>query len=79
MRGGRAETADASVVSYLQVVKDEEERFCGQTLVELHGVRVGWRHLVVEGQGGARVPHQVLPERRRTEASQQQSRTADTR
>lgn len=47
--------------TYLQVVKNEEERFSGKPLVELHSVGVRWRHLVVERQGGARVPHQVLP------------------
>lgn len=46
---------------YLQVVEDEKECFCGQSLVELYGVRVVRRYLVVEGQGGTRVPHQVLP------------------
>lgn len=50
-----------SHIAYLQVVKDEEERFCGEPLVKLHSVRVGRWHLVVERQGGARVPHQVLP------------------
>lgn len=48
-------------VFYLQVVKDEEERFCGEPLVELHSVGVGGWDLVVERQGGAGVPHQVLP------------------
>lgn len=60
------------MVRYLQVVEDEEERFGGQPLVKLHGVGVRRRHLVVERQGGARVPHQVLPERRQTEANQPQ-------
>lgn len=46
---------------YLQVVEDEEERFCGQSLVELYGVRVvGW-YLMVVGQSGTWIPHQVLP------------------
>lgn len=49
------------VVSYLQVVKDEEEGFGGKPLVELYSVGVRRRHLVVERQGRARVPHQVLP------------------
>lgn len=70
-RAGRSPRA-ASVACYLQVVKDEEERLRGQPLVKLHGVGVRRRHLVVERQGGARVPHQVLPEKRQTEASQQQ-------
>lgn len=47
--------------SYLQVIEDEEEGFSGESLVKLHGVGVGRWHLVVERQGGARVPHQVLP------------------
>lgn len=47
--------------THLQVVKDEEERFRGKPLVKLYSVRVGGWHLVVERQGGARVPHQVLP------------------
>lgn len=48
-------------VSYLQVVKDEKQRFCGQSLIELYGVRVVRWYLMMEGQGGTRVPHQVLP------------------
>lgn len=47
--------------AYLQVVKDEEEGFCGKPLVKLYSVGVGRWHLMVERQGGARVPHQVLP------------------
>lgn len=46
---------------YLQVVEDEKECFCGQSLVELYGVRVVRRYLMMEGQGGTRIPHQVLP------------------
>lgn len=46
---------------YLQVVEDEEQSFCGQSLVELYGVRVVWWYLVVEGQGGTWIPHKVLP------------------
>lgn len=46
---------------YLQVIKDEEEGFGRESLVKLHGVGVGGWHLVVERQGEARVPHQVLP------------------
>lgn len=49
--------------TYLQIVEDKEERLCGEPLVKLYGVGVRWRHLVVERQGGARVPHQVLPAR----------------
>lgn len=47
--------------TYLQVVKNKEERFCRKPLVKLYSVGMGRRHLVVERQGGARVPHQVLP------------------
>lgn len=47
--------------TYLQVVEDEKERFCGQPLVELYGIRVVRWYLMVEGQGGTWVPHQVLP------------------
>lgn len=46
---------------YLQVVEDEKECFCGQSLVELYGVRVVRWYLMMEGQGGTRIPHQVLP------------------
>lgn len=46
---------------YLQVVEDEKECFCGQSLVELYGVRVVRRYLMMEGQCGTRIPHQVLP------------------
>lgn len=46
---------------YLQVVEDEKQCFCGQSLVELYGVRVMWRDLMMEGQGGTRIPHQILP------------------
>ena len=46
---------------YLQVVEDEKECFCGQSLVELYGVRVVRRYLMMEGQGGTWIPHQVLP------------------
>lgn len=46
---------------YLQVVENEKECFCGQSLVELYGVRVVRRYLMMEGQGGTRIPHQVLP------------------
>lgn len=46
---------------YLQVVEDEKQCFCGQSLVELYGVRVVWRYLMMEGQGGTWIPHQVLP------------------
>lgn len=63
-------TCTTSLVCYLQVVEDEEERFRGQPLVKLHGVRVRRWHLVVERQGGARVPHQVLPGKTQTEADQ---------
>lgn len=47
--------------SHLQVVEDEKQCFCGQSLVELDGVRVVRWYLMMEGQGGAGVPHQVLP------------------
>lgn len=47
--------------SYLQVVEDEKQCFCGQSLVELYGVRVERWYLMMEGQGGAWIPHQVLP------------------
>lgn len=46
---------------HLQVVEDEEESFCGQSLVELYGVRVVRWYLMVVRQGGAWIPHQVLP------------------
>lgn len=52
---------DARHTAYLQVVKDEEEGFCRKPLVKLYSVGVGRWHLVVERQGRARVPHQVLP------------------
>lgn len=45
---------------YLQVVEDEKQCFCRQSLVEFYGVRVMWRYLMVEGQGGTWIPHQVL-------------------
>lgn len=46
----------------LQVIEDEEESFCGQSLVELYGVRVMRWDLMMEGQGGTWIPHQVLPD-----------------
>lgn len=50
---------------YLQVIEDEEESFCGQSLVELYGVRVMRWDLMMEGQGGTWIPHQVLPLRQK--------------
>lgn len=47
--------------AYLKVVENEEERLCGQPLVELHTVRVWWWHLVMERQCRTGIPHQVLP------------------
>lgn len=47
---------------YLQVVEDEKQCFSRQPLVELYGVRVVGRDLMMEGQRRTRVPHQVLPE-----------------
>lgn len=47
---------------YLQVVEDEKQCFCGQSLVEFYRVRVMRWYLMVEGQGGTWVPHQILSE-----------------
>lgn len=59
--GPDVDSSDSDHTAYLQVVEDEEEGLCGEPLVELYSVGVGRWHLVVERQGGARVPHQVLP------------------
>lgn len=48
----------------LQVVENEEERFSGQSLVELNRVRMMWGHLVVEWRCRTGVSHQVLPTNR---------------
>ena len=61
--GGEAGGPEAApgALLYLQIVEDEEERLGRQPLVELHGVRVRGRHLVVVGGRRAGVPGEVLP------------------
>lgn len=51
---------EVDLLFYLQVVEDEKERFCRQSLVELYRVGVVRWYLMVEGQRGTRIPHQVL-------------------
>lgn len=60
------------VCDYLQVIENEEESFCGQSLVELYGVRVMRRYLMVVWQSGAWIPHKVLPLTNRQQRSTHQ-------